>query len=90
MDLKEELANEYALRYIKKVKILLPYIKEKGWGEKELREDLKKLAELSTYAFQGYQRTNNLAHLDKAISYLAYLEATLDFLEIQKKKGYQR
>jgi len=52
-----------------------------------LREDLEKLAELSTYAFQGYQRTNNLAHLDKAISYLAYLEATLDFWRFKKRKA---
>jgi len=41
MDLKEELANEYALRYIKKVKILLPYIKKKAGERKNCEKTLK-------------------------------------------------
>ena len=81
MNLKEELANEYALRYVERVKYLITGIKEKWLKKENLEEDLEELTELSTQALNRYSGTNDLLDLYPAISYISYRDATLDTLE---------
>ena len=90
MDLKEELANEYASVYAEKVKYLTIGLRE-GWlEERDLREALKELADLSTDTFDRYLCTNNRLDLFQTFYYLSNINAIVDTLEVLesiKEKG---
>ena len=102
-DLEKKLFIEkYVLGYVKRVKYLIQKFKEDGIKEKEIRNDISKLAELSSLAWNEY--INNAIYYEYGMGMnlldfssltafstsLAYLEATLDFLEILKDSKRKR
>ena len=88
--LNEKLANYYASEYTEYVKYLIAGLKE-GWlEERDLREALEELAELSADTLDKYLCTNNLLDLFQTFHYLSKANAIVDTLEglrdIKEKK----
>jgi len=91
--LNEKLANYYASEYTEYVKYLIAGLKE-GWlEERDLREALEELAELSADTLDKYLCTNNLLDLFQTFYYLSKANAIVDTLEGLrdiKEKVYSR
>jgi len=83
-DLEEEFIEKYIRGYVKRIKYLIQKFKEDGIKEQEIRNNISKFAELSSQAWNVYINAPDPLTLEIFSTSLAYLEATLDFLEILK------